>query len=154
MNAEDTGTSPKVPRRTWGRRKVDWMVPLILLILSVMAGLWAIDNYSKAQQLKQINMALDAQSKLLDRLLEKGDEKRGERAPDSVPPPAGTVTEKSTTREKSSTPESSPAPAKSPVSTAKPATQAKPASPLSSAPVSPPAAIIENTTPDNSATRQ
>jgi len=84
----NTNKSEKTPRRRRGRRRSDWMVPLLLLLVALLVGIWAYDNYSKVQQLQEINKTLDVQSALLERLLNSGDRQRGV---SSVPTPAPTT---------------------------------------------------------------
>ncbi len=88
MDETTQNKAEKTPRRRWGRRRSDWMVPALLLIVALLVGLWAYDNYSKVQQLQEINKTLDVQSALLGRLLDSGDRQRGVPI---VPTPAPTT---------------------------------------------------------------
>ncbi|MBV9470290.1 MAG: hypothetical protein JO316_16150 [Abitibacteriaceae bacterium] len=52
-----------------GRRKTDWIIPLILLFLVGLAAIWAIDNRIKKHDAEAINKSLNTQVKLQEREL-------------------------------------------------------------------------------------
>lgn len=52
-----------------GRRKTDWIIPLILLFLVGLVAIWAIDNRIKKHDAEAINQSLNTQVKLQEREL-------------------------------------------------------------------------------------
>jgi hypothetical protein len=76
---EKTPSTPANRRRPWGRRRSDWIIPLLLLIALTGAFAWAWNNYQAKTDVAEINRSLEVQTQLRERQIrnyEKQLEKR------------------------------------------------------------------------------
>ena len=63
-------------RRTpFGRRKSDWIIPIILVVLAVVAVGWAVYNRVQAKDAETISHAYKDQATVLERQLKTVDKK-------------------------------------------------------------------------------
>jgi hypothetical protein len=61
--------TPAKRRINFGRRRSDWLVPLIFLTIAVANALWAYNNYLQRQDVEALKKGLEVQTQLRERQL-------------------------------------------------------------------------------------
>lgn len=62
-------------RNPLGRRRADWIIPVILLLITSLVALWAINNRLQKRDAEVINQSLKKQVELQDRTLKHLEQK-------------------------------------------------------------------------------
>jgi hypothetical protein len=80
-SSDTTPGSPANRRRPWGRRRSDWLIPVLLLIAGLSALLWAWSVRVQKHDVEELNKGLNTVTQLRERQLRNLEKEREKAKP-------------------------------------------------------------------------